>query len=107
MPQSTCLTGTSLSNTFTLGELNEVAPGLIFSDARRAVLAAMSAPPLFREVFLVGVAERGTDTGNCIECQRLAQQTLERKAANILYQRRLRAAEVKAGSRRAASILLN
>ncbi len=37
------------------------------------------------------VGERRTDTGNCIECQWLAQQTPERKAANILYTRRLRA----------------
>ena len=38
------------------------------------------------------VAERRTDTGNCTKCQWLAQQTPERKAANILYKLRLRAA---------------
>jgi hypothetical protein len=37
------------------------------------------------------VAERRMDTGNCIECQWLAQRTTERRAANILYKRRLRA----------------
>lgn len=33
------------------------------------------------------VAERRTDTGNCIECQRLAGQTPERKQYMRLYAR--------------------
>lgn len=44
------------------------------------------------------VAERRTDTGNCTKGQWLAQQTPERKAANILYKRRLRAAATAASS---------
>jgi hypothetical protein len=51
------------------------------------------------------VAERRTDTGSCIEYQRLAQRTPERRAANILYKRRLRAAAVagNTGYREAAA----
>jgi hypothetical protein len=40
------------------------------------------------------LVERLTSSANCLECHRLAEQTPARKAANILYQRRLRAAAV-------------
>jgi hypothetical protein len=47
------------------------------------------------------IAERRTDTGNCTECQWLAQQRPERMAANRLYKRLRRAggnADVSRGS---------
>jgi hypothetical protein len=36
------------------------------------------------------IAERRTDTGNCVECQRLAGQTPERREYLRLYARTLR-----------------
>jgi hypothetical protein len=37
------------------------------------------------------LVERLASSANCLECHRLAEQMPERKAANLLYQRRLRA----------------
>jgi hypothetical protein len=36
------------------------------------------------------LVERLTSSANCLECQWLAEQTPERKAANFLYKRRRR-----------------
>jgi hypothetical protein len=47
--------------------------------------------------------ERLTSSANCLECHRLAEQTPARKAANILYQRRLRAAAAGDNARAGAA----
>jgi hypothetical protein len=38
------------------------------------------------------LVERLTSSANCLECHRLAERGPKRKAANLLYKRRLRAA---------------